>query len=189
MSGKWIPGSLGSFHFMTSNAAKPALALCVSPTWPSGSTGRRRVYFGGEDNLIHELSLPYQSDVWSEIFKFPPTLNSNAGVYSRVPNGRQYLYAVTMKGALETWWYDHEIPTGTVSHALAEWVQGKISSSTGSPPLENSTSTNVKTQTAPPPSLSNPIHPWDSRRWETSTSKTPRTTSSASGPTIHVTSS
>ena len=69
LSGKWIPGSLGSYNFIASDSEQVALAMCYSDDWRHGVTddflmnefGGVKIFYGGQDNRVHEIRQDYKS--------------------------------------------------------------------------------------------------------------------------------
>ena len=63
-SGSWFPGTLSKKNIKVSSASHVALELCLDLDWNKGltpdlqvaPTGGERLYYGGVDNRVHELS-------------------------------------------------------------------------------------------------------------------------------------
>lgn len=69
LSGDWVPGTLGSYNFVASDSEQVALAMCHSDDWRRGVAddfrmnrfGGVKIYYGGQDNRVHEIAQDYGS--------------------------------------------------------------------------------------------------------------------------------
>jgi hypothetical protein len=65
LTGKWTAGALGSHNFFASSDRNVAVSICYSDDWAKGvtdyaqmdSNGGVRIYYGGKDNLVHEIAI------------------------------------------------------------------------------------------------------------------------------------
>ena len=72
-SGVWIPGGLGNYNIFAGDGEQVGLSICYNDDWAKGVTsnfqmdrnGGVKIYFGGNDSLVHELAVPFQSKFYN----------------------------------------------------------------------------------------------------------------------------
>ena len=149
-SGQWKPGNLGSFNFFAANSSTVGLNLCYSDAWKSGEAqdnsfhpgGGVKVYYGGKDGRVHEISKDYGSkclddylwkmcllsagNTWVETYVFPPRLSPCAGLVCFVPNNMQFLFGQAQdQNELVSWWRNNDVDYKNSSiNPINLWTEG-----------------------------------------------------------------
>ena len=94
----------------------------ISFSQPMSSSGEKRIYYGGSDNLVHEVSSAASSDDWSETFVFPSSLNANAGLAGSTISTYGYLYGLDPDNNLGAWWINRN---ASAPSPVDVWTKGK----------------------------------------------------------------
>lgn len=88
------------------------------------------LYYGGSDNLVHELIYNYGSQLWTSHASFPKTV-ANAGIACSASNASfSYVFLSNTNNQLEIWWKDSNgtaanSAANTTSHPLGIWTKGE----------------------------------------------------------------
>lgn len=87
------------------------------------------LYYGGKDNLVHELIYNFASQSWTSHFTFPST-TGNAGIACSTSNSSMsYVFLSNIKNELELWWKDSNVTAAnsaanTIGRPLGIWSKG-----------------------------------------------------------------
>lgn len=128
---KWHRGSLGNLNVMPSTALSVGLAACSNEQWNGGKLADPvlELYYGGRDNLVHELIYNFNSQEWTSHALFPNT-NGNAELACSASNTSiSYMFSSSMDNKLELWWKDSNTTVAnsaanTTAHPLGVWTKG-----------------------------------------------------------------
>jgi len=111
----WSPGRLGP-----SNITTPASTIAMSAIYSDGVG--LRLYYGGNDNTINELTFGLGGRFWESQFEFNNT-NGNAGISAATASeqpGTARLYSLDVENNLQMWFLNASVVANTTS-GLGLW--------------------------------------------------------------------
>ncbi|KAL8740138.1 MAG: hypothetical protein Q9190_007127 [Brigantiaea leucoxantha] len=129
----WHIGPLGQSDFKAINRSKVAFTVMYNDKWYGhdvGNSAGLRLWYGGDDDLVHELSYAIGDKSWSTGFTFP-NLNASSGIASTGEGtGITHLWTAGNDG-IGLWWKEFNTDgSNSSAHPLGIWVQDETNKST-----------------------------------------------------------
>lgn len=93
----------------------------------TASEQKFELYYGGDDNLVHELQYNFGSLTWSTQATFVNT-NGNAGIECSASDPNlSYVFLSNIENKLELWWKDdNKNATNSTKRPVGVWRKGRI---------------------------------------------------------------